>query len=162
MASLLLTNRPTDLLNEAGKIQFAQNIAINGQIRDEWFSLFWPIVGLSLSLTTAHFEEERPPLALATGKVINSQSAISPNGNTCAFRFSDILPLCCRADVTYSFTTKLTLWTWSHDMAHTSTQSAASLFNGSCYWPIGVKSFFILSQIENSLAHPGPLAHLGP
>ena len=35
MASLLLTNRPTDLLNEAGKIQFAQNIAINGQIRDE-------------------------------------------------------------------------------------------------------------------------------
>ena len=65
--------------------------------------------GLGLSLTTAHFEEERPLLALVTGKVINSLSAISTNGNTCAFRFSDILPLCCPADVTYSFTTKLTL-----------------------------------------------------
>ena len=109
MASLLLTNRPTDLLNEAGKIQFAQNIAINGQIRDGRFSLFWPIVDFSLSVTSTNFEKERPLLALVTGKVINSQSAISTNGNTCAFRFSDILPLCCPADVTYSFTTKLTL-----------------------------------------------------
>ena len=45
----LLLRSFSDIELLAGKIQFEQNIAFNCQIRERGFSLFWPIVDLSLS-----------------------------------------------------------------------------------------------------------------
>ena len=91
---------------------------------------------------SGNFEKEHYPLALITGKVINSLSAISTKKHWSFSLFRNVAAMLSRSrDVA----TKLSLRT-GH-MTHTSTPSAASCFNVSCYVPIGV-TFFISRKFK--------------